>query len=189
MDGILPKFRWLAFALVVLLGVPEQVRADQTDPRLDGLFEKLRIAEVFSIAHATEQQIWIIWHEPPDIPEVSEIMEDGLQAMRESRLDDALMAFDVAVQKAPQFAEAWNKRATIYYLLGDYTRSIADVRQTLALEPRHFGALSGLGLINLKLDRKAEALEAFEAALAIHPYLPVRFEIDALRKAVEGEKI
>lgn len=189
MDGILPKFRWLAFALVALVGSAGLVRADQTDPRLDELFEKLRISEVFSIAHATEQQIWIIWHQPPDIPEVAEIMEDGLQAMRESRLDDALEAFDKAVKKAPNFAEAWNKRATIYYLMGDYPASIADVRQTLALEPRHFGALSGLGLINLKLDRKADALAAFEAALKIHPYLSVRFEIDALRKAVEGEKI
>lgn len=189
MNGILPKFRWLAFGLAVLLGAPGQGRADQTDPRLDGLFEKLRIAEVFSIAHATEQQIWVIWHEAPDVPEVAEIMEDGLQAMRESRLDDALMAFDSAVQRAPHFAEAWNKRATIHYLLGEYPASIADVHQTLALEPRHFGALSGLGLINLKLDRKAEALAAFEAALKLHPFLPVRFEIDALRKAVEGEKI
>ena len=189
MNGILPKFRWLTVALVLFLGAADTSRADQTDPRLDALFNKLRIAEVFSIAHATEQKIWIIWHEPPEIPEVSEIMEDGLQAMRESRLQDALAAFDAAVLKAPTFAEAWNKRATIHYLLGNYPASIADVRKTLSLEPRHFGALSGLGLINLKLERKADALAAFEAALAIHPFLPVRFEIDALRKAVAGEKI
>ncbi|SDF94896.1 tetratricopeptide repeat protein [Thalassobaculum litoreum] len=189
MNGILLKFRRLSVALVFLLGAANASQADQTDPRLDALFEKLRIAEVFSIAHATEQQIWIIWHEAPEIPEVAEIMEDGLQSMRESRLGDALEAFDKAVRRAPTFAEAWNKRATINFLLGDYPASIADVRQTLALEPRHFGALSGLGLINLKLDRKADALAAFEAALEIHPFLPVRFEIDALRKAVEGEKI
>ena len=189
MNGILLKFRWLSFALVVLLGDPVQARADQTDPRLDALFEKLRIAEVFSIAHATEQQIWTIWHEAPDIPEVAEIMERGLQFMREARLGEALIAFDAAVKKAPRFAEAWNKRATIQYLRGEYAQSIADVRKTLALEPRHFGALSGLGLIYLKLDRKAEALAAFEAALKVHPFLPVRFEIDFLREAVEGEKI
>jgi tetratricopeptide (TPR) repeat protein len=189
MNGILLKFRWLAVALVLLLGATGAARADQSDPRLDALFEKLRIAEVFSIAHATEQQIWIIWHEAPEIPEVAETMEVGLQAMRESRYEDALHAFDRAVQLAPDFAEAWNKRATIHFLMGDYAASVADVRKTLDLEPRHFGALSGLGLINLKLDRKADALAAFEAALEIHPYLPVRFEVDALREAVRGEKI
>ena len=189
MNGILMKCSLVAAVVTMLLasGVPSQ--ADQSDPRLDALFEKLRISEVFSIAHATEQQIWIIWHQAPDIPEVAEIMEDGLQAMRESRLADALTAFDEAVRRAPDFAEAWNKRATIYYLMGDYAASIVDVRQTLALEPRHFGALSGLGLINLKLDRKSDALAAFEAALELHPFLPVRHEIEALREAVAGEKI
>lgn len=189
MNGILLKFRWPSVVVIFLICAAVPGRADQTDPRLDALFEKLGSAEVFSIAHATEQQIWIIWHEVAESAEVAEIMENGLQAMRESRLDDALEAFDKAVQRAPEFAEAWNKRATINFLLGDYPASIADVRRTLALEPRHFGALSGLGLINLKLDRKADALAAFEAALEIHPFLPVRFEIDALRKAVGGEKI
>ena len=189
MNGILEKLRGAALAFAVAVFSPGVATADQTDPRLDDLFEKLRIAEVFSIAHATEQQIWIIWHEAPDIPEVAEIMDNGLRAMRESRLSDAYEAFDRVVTLAPNFSEGWNKRATISFLLGRYDASIADVRQTLALEPRHFGALSGLGLINMKLDRKAEALKAFEAALSIHPFLPVRFEVDALREAVAGEKI
>ena len=87
MNGILMKCIRGVFATTILLAASASSHADQTDPRLDGLFEKLRISEVFSIAHATEQQIWIIWHQPPEIPEVAEIMEDGLQAMRESRAD------------------------------------------------------------------------------------------------------
>lgn len=179
----------LFMALSLSAGICLQARADQTDARLDPLFDRLKGAEVFSIAHKTEQEIWIIWHERPEGQAVNAVMERGLRAMRESVLDDALEAFDQAVSLAPNFAEAWNKRATIYYLLGDYTKSIADIRQTLALEPRHFGALSGLGLINLALDRKAAALEAFEAALKIHPFLPSRFQIEALRQEVAGEKI
>ncbi|MEQ8394810.1 tetratricopeptide repeat protein [Thalassobaculum sp.] len=120
---------------------------------------------------------------------MSGAMARGLRAMREADHATALAAFDTAVRLAPEFAEAWNKRATVHFLRGDYTRSIADVRRTLALEPRHFGALSGLGMINLRLDRKEDALRAFEAALDLHPYLPVRFEIEALREAVAGEKI
>ncbi|MDF1793250.1 MAG: tetratricopeptide repeat protein [Thalassobaculaceae bacterium] len=189
MNGILSIFRWIACALVIVFVLIGSVRADQSDPSLDALFEKLGNAEVFSIAHATEQRIWVIWHARPEQPEVEAIMERGLHAMRESDFASALDAFDAAVRLAPDFAEAWNKRATIYYLLGDYAASIADVRQALQLEPRHFGALSGLGLINLKLDRKADALAAFEAALKLHPFLPERFQVQALREAVAGEKI
>lgn len=189
MSGILGRFRWTVFVAFCACLVAGSAIADQTDPRLDALFEKLKKAEVFSIAHSAEQEIWTIWHERPDDPAVTAVMERGLRAMRESALPEALDAFDEAVGLAPDFAEAWNKRATIHFLLGDYAASIADVRQTLLLEPRHFGALSGLGQINLALDRKAEALEAFEAALEVHPYLQARFFIDALREDVEGEKI
>lgn len=189
MNGILQAFGWMVCALALTILTPAAASADQTDPRLSGLFEKLRDAETFAIAHAVEQKIWVIWHEPPDHLEVSMAMDRGLRAMRESNHEEALAAFDDAVRLAPDFAEAWNKRATINYLLGDYGASIADVQQTLLLEPRHFGALSGLGLINLALGRKADALAAFEAALAVHPYLPERFQIDALREAVAGERI
>lgn len=189
MNGIFHIFIRISpmLALVGWLTVP--AAADQTDPRLAPLFDKLKSAEAFSIAHATERQIWEIWLEWPGGPEVSDAMERGLRAMREANHEAAVAAFSAAVGLAPNFAEAWNKRATVLYMQGEYAKSIADVRQTLALEPRHFGALAGLGLINLQLDRKAEALEAFEAALEVHPYLPVRFQIDALREAVAGEKI
>jgi tetratricopeptide (TPR) repeat protein len=189
MNGIFHEFRWIAlvFGALCLMALP--AASDQTDPRLPSLFEKLRNAEVFSIAHATEREIWAVWLERQGQPDVSTAMDRGLRAMREADHETALAAFSAAVRLAPDFAEAWNKRATIHYLLGDYAQSIADIRRTLALEPRHFGALSGLGLINLQLDRKAEALEAFEAALKVHPYLPVRSQFEALREAVAGEKI
>ncbi len=163
--------------------------ADQNDPRLDPLFERLKAAEVFSAARQTEAEIWEIWLELPDRLSVTTAMDLGLAAMRVSDFPTAVAAFDEAVRLAPDFAEAWNKRATVFYLMGDYRRSIEDVQRTLALEPRHFGALSGLGLINLALDRKRDALNAFEAALKVHPFLPARFQIDDLREAVEGEKL
>ena len=164
-------------------------RADQTDPRLDLLFERLKKADVFATAYETEREIWRIWLEPPPDPDVATAMQNGLRAMDQADFATAVEAFDEAVRMAPDFAEAWNKRATVFYLIGDYRRSIEDVQRTLALEPRHFGALSGLGLINLALDRKADALAAFEAALAVHPFLPARHQIDALRDEVAGEKL
>lgn len=189
MNGILCLFKRISGFLVILCFSVYPAGADQNDPRLPPLFEQLRNAEAFSIAQTAERDIWAIWLEWTGAREVSDAMARGLRAMREADHATALAAFDAAVRLAPDFAEAWNKRATVHFLMGDYTRSIADVRRTLTLEPRHFGALSGLGMINLRLDRKADALRAFEAALVVHPYLPVRFEIEALREAVAGEKI
>ena len=100
----------------------------------------------------------------------------------------ARAAFDLLVTRAPNFAEAWNKRATLLYLLGDDDGSVADVRRTLVLEPRHFGALSGLGLINARHGRPEAALHSFEAALAIHPFLPgARANVEALRQRLKGD--
>jgi len=102
----------------------------------------------------------------------------------------ALGAFDEIIRLAPGFAEGWNKRATIHYLLGNYDASAADIESTLALEPRHFGALSGLGLVRIAQGDEAKALEAFEAALAVHPHLPgADSHIKELRQRVKGKRI
>ena len=82
----------------------------------------------------------------------------------------ALMIFNELVEEVPDFAEGWNKRATLYYLFGDYAASARDIEKTLELEPRHFGALSGLGLVHMAQNQYAKAKSAFEAALLIHPH-------------------
>lgn len=162
--------------------------ADQKDPRLPDLFEVLRNAEHRDDAWRAEGRIWSIWLEYEGDERVSVAMRAGLDAMGKQRFADAIAGFDEAVRLDPDFAEAWNKRATVFYLVGDLARSIADVQRTLALEPRHFGALSGLGLIYLQMDRLEDAVKAFEAALAIHPFLPAASQIDAMREQLRGEK-
>ena len=100
----------------------------------------------------------------------------------------ARAAFDLLVAREPGFAEAWNKRATLLYLVGDDDGSIADIQRTLALEPRHFGALSGLGLIFARQERPAQALHSLEAALAVHPQLPGgRARADELKEETAGD--
>ena len=91
---------------------------------------------------------------------------------------------------APDFAEGWNKRATVHYLMGNYDKSLSDVAKTLALEPRHFGALSGRGLIYIELEDEKRALEAFEEALAIHPNLvSAAINAKALRERLRKREI
>src|SRR5262249_12911351 len=125
---------------------------------------------------------WQIWTEANSGP-TDTLMQLGLGAMQSGNLAGALELFDAVTLAKPDFAEGWNKRATVLYMLGAYERSAEDVEKVLALEPRHFGALSGLGLINMELDRADAALEAFERALKVHPHLPsVKQRIDMLKK-------
>ncbi len=112
-------------------------------------------------------------------------MVEGIVAMTNQRLEDAITIFSEITQSAPGFAEGWNKRATAYYLNENYLASVEDIRRTLALEPRHFGAISGMGLIFLSRGDEAGALHAFEAVLAIHPHAPgARERVEELRKRV-----
>lgn len=144
-------------------------RADQTDPRLDGLFEELQSVEDPQIAAAVELQIWQIWSLSRNAA-VNLLMRTGVSAMEREDHAAALIAFDRITTMEPDFAEGWNKRATVFYFLGDYSGSLTDIDRTLALEPRHFGALTGRGLVFMELERYDLARDALEKALEINPH-------------------
>lgn len=168
-------------ALLALLGglAAPGAAADQNDPRLDGLFARLAASDDARHALGIERRIWDIWlhHENPAlttrIRRASDAIAAGLHAEAIAMLDDL-------VARAPDFAEAWNKRATARYLAGDHAGSVDDIVRTLALEPRHFGALSGLALIYRGTGQPAAAAEALRRALAIHPRM--RFGEERLRE-------
>ena len=171
-----------------LAEVPDAV-ADQRDPRLAELFTAL--AEVSDPAQALpiEGVIWGIWLDGGD-PALNEIMARGVKAMSANRLRDAADRFTELILAAPEFAEAWNKRATVYYLMDRYEDSVRDIERTLALEPRHFGAISGMGLIFLERGDEEGALDAFEKVLEIHPRARgARFHVERLRERLEGRRI
>ncbi len=164
-------------------------RADQNDPRLGTLFEVLKAASNPLEGYVVERQIWQIWLAAED-PEVDRLMAAGIAAMGVGKYADALQAFDRVVELAPDFAEGWNKRATVLYLMQDFEASMADVARTLALEPRHFGALSGLGLIEIEREHEEQALDAFERALAIYPQMTgPRANAEYLRKRIQDRSI
>ena len=163
--------------------------AAQDDPRLNDLFAELKTAQTMGDIAGIEAQIWHLWSLSSNAA-IDRILAGGTAAMNHRQFDAALTSFNTVIELRPNFAEGWNKRATLYYLIGEYERSIADVERTLALEPRHFGALSGLGLVNLALERPAEAMAAFEAALAVHPHMPqAKNMIERLRPILERSTI
>ncbi len=176
--------RHLTGLILIVLLAGTAARADQRDPRLDSLFAELRTTEDSALARVLAHRIWAVWLNSGR-EDVNRLMENGQRAMASGNPRAALQQLDIVVKRAPDFAEGWNKRATVLYVLGENKRSMADVRRTLALEPRHFGALSGLGLINLRLGRERAALKAFEKALAINPHLPgTRKRVLELRRKI-----
>jgi tetratricopeptide (TPR) repeat protein len=180
--------RWTVLTALLALACGA-AQAAQNDSRLPRLFVALKAAQSPGWAHVLETQIGHIWAETSD-PETQRLMEKGLTFMAEDEDEAALKAFDELVAHAPDFAEGWNRRATVEFLLGDYTASMADIAHTLKLEPRHFGALAGLGQVELALGNKAAALDAFNQALAIDPYLGDVAEMaEQLKKELAGKPI
>jgi tetratricopeptide (TPR) repeat protein len=115
-----------------------------------------------------EQGLWLLWSRSGD-DEVDVIMARGVDEMQSGRYAEAAAAFSEAIGRRPEFAEAWNKRATVYYLAGEYRRSLADCNEVLKRNPQHFGALSGLGQIHFALEEYEQALAWWRRALEVNP--------------------
>ena len=155
---------------LILLAYSLASPADQNDPALDGLFERLAITTSDEEASNITHEIWQRWTANDD-PNVSQLMQIGIRALNYSTYRKALQSFDRVIEIAPEFAEGWNKRATLYYHIKEYRRSIDDIKKTLRLEPRHFGAWSGLGLVSIAQENYSGALAAFKKALSINPHI------------------
>lgn len=174
----------ISLALVCLLAAP--AGAGQDDPRLEGLFEALHEAPSAELAQPIERQIWIVWSERADAQSET-LMRQGQALMRAQQLDRAEASFDALIRHDPQFAEAWNKRATVRFMDGELGASLADIEKVLELEPRHFGALSGMGLVLMQMGRDEAALRAFEAALEVNPFLAgAKAHVEMLEKRLLG---
>lgn len=179
----------LAVAAILLLASNPFAGADQTDSRLPTLFEQLKAAKTLEEAKPLETEIWSIWT-ANDNAEVNRLMAEGISAMNLMDPKTALEDFTRVVEIAPEFAEGWNKRATLFYLLGQFDASMEDIDRTLELEPRHFGALSGLGLIQMMLEHDEQAVDAFERALSIHPQMTgPKANIEVLKERIKSKSI
>ncbi len=174
----------VAFAALSFLGAP--ALAGQEDARLDPLFRDLQVTADHVVAEAVEDQIWEIWLEHPG-QDLLVLMRDGVQKLNDDEYEAALADFNQVIAKDPNYAEGWNKRANAHYLMGNYGAAVQDIRRVLLLEPRHFAALAGLGLVYLALDEQTAALRAFNAALAINPHLDgVREQAMKIRQQMAG---
>jgi tetratricopeptide (TPR) repeat protein len=165
-----------------------KVGADRTRG-LDFLFGALKAAPDEASAKHVEARIWAIWLQTPS-DTAALLMLRAKAAMEAQQAQVALKLLDALVKLRPDYVEGWNRRATLYYLQNDYVHSLADIQQVLVREPRHFGALAGLGMIMQDLGDDKRALEAFRRALAINPHLEKVPElVKTLTEKVEGRDI
>lgn len=156
---------------------------------LEFLFGALKAAPDETSAKAIEQRIWALWSATRS-DTAALLMSRVKTAIEQKDIDLAVKLLDAIVKIKPDYVEAWNRRATIFYMKKDYGRALADIRQVLKLEPRHFGALSGLGLILQDIGDDRQALEAYRRALAVYPRLErIPDLVKTLQEKVEGRDI
>ncbi len=154
---------------------------------LDELLSRLKTASAQAEGDEIVAEIWKLWQQSGDA-EIDELMSRAVLVMGQGLPALALPLLDDIVRRRPDWAEGWNKRATVLYLMGEHDRSLADIERVLALEPRHFGALAGMGLIHIAKGRHREALAIYRRALGINPFLRERYGvIPALEREI-GEK-
>ena len=154
---------------ISLLFASKMALADQNDPRLNNLFKKLNETENQDEIRDLISDIWNIWYEVDD-PKVIEYFEKGIQAMNLRNYPLAIRFFNNLIEEDPNFAEGWNKRATVHFMMGNFDQSMQDIIKTLELEPRHFGALDGMGLIFIHQGQFQQAIDVYDKMLEIFPF-------------------
>ena len=142
--------------------------SDERDVQLNRLFNELKIDNV-ALVYGTEQKIWEIWTTHPTDEKLTQELLKGSNLMQGDTISESIKIFSKLVESDPNWAEAWNKRATALYLIGDYEGSQKDIDKVLELEDRHFGALAGQGLVNIKLENYEKAIESYKRAQEIYP--------------------
>jgi tetratricopeptide (TPR) repeat protein len=151
------------------------------------LHERLRDESAFVRGFA-EQGLWLLWSRSGDA-EIDRLMALGSEAMQAGRHSEAIGTFSQIIEKKPEFAEGWNRRATVYYLAGQYDKSITDCHEVLKRNPRHFGALSGMGQIYVQLEDDENALHWYRRALEVNPnMLGVEMNVKLLEERLRARR-
>jgi len=185
----------LAILLTIAVTAPA-FAADEPPPaevskpsRLDNLFDRLKRERNEKAAERIAGNIWAEWMKSGSAS-IDLMMQWSNKASEEKKYDVALDFLDQIVTLQPDYPEGWNRRATVHFMMGNYAKSMADIEHTLRLEPRHFGALTGMAAILKETGRKELALDAYERALAVYPMMrDAQSEVSTLADELAGQGI
>ena len=157
--------------------------------KLNGLFDQLEKVNNLKKAALLEKEIWSLWHEHPNDNKLTEKLEFGTELMQYGSYDYALKVFNNIIKTDPKWSEAWNKRATVFFLMNQYTKSLNDIEKVLDIEYRHFGALSGQARIFIKLHEYEKAIKSLKKALKFYPSFESGKLIPEIEKLIKEESI
>ena len=154
--------------IIILCFLTTTLRANDRDAELDKLFVELK-KDFPSLSSGIVQQIWMLWSTHPTDQKLTSLLDEGSRLVQDQKLNRAIDVFSEAIELDPSWAEAWNKRATVFYMVGKFQKSQNDIDKVLELEERHFGALAGQGMVNIKLKNYDKAKKSYQKAQEIYP--------------------
>ena len=180
--------RIITILIFLFLGI-SQLFADEKKNQLDQLFDQLKNDDPV-LSFKVEQKIWKIWSTHPEEENLTLMLSKGSDLVNNDQLKEAIDIFTKVIEIDPSWAEAWNKRATVLYLLGDFKKSQKDIDKVLELEKRHFGALAGQGLVNIQLKNYEKAIISYEKAQKIYPAMKSpKIMIKEIEKLIKKQSI
>ena len=185
------KLKMRIFILVLFLSFLSitNIFSEERENKLNKLFTDLKV-DNFNLAFKTEQKIWKIWSTHPTDKNLTFIMQKGSNLININKPNDAINIFTNLIDLDPYWAEAWNKRATVFYLIGEYQKSQNDINKVLELEKRHFGALAGQGLVNIKLRNYEKAIQSYEKVQQIYPSMQSpKIMIEQIEELIKKQSI
>jgi tetratricopeptide (TPR) repeat protein len=161
--------KYLNYILIILFVLNiTNLKADDKNKKLDRLFNDLKFKNA-TLSYEIEQKIWELWSTHPSDKNLTTMLAEGSNLVNKQKFDQAIVVFSKVIDLDPKWAEAWNKRATVLYMVGEFQKSQDDIDKVLELEERHFGALAGQGLVNIQLENYDKAIMSYKKAQQIYP--------------------
>ena len=161
--------KYLNYILIILFVLNiTNLEASDKNKKLDRLFNDLKFKNA-TLSYEIEQKIWELWSTHPSDKNLTTMLAEGSNLVNKQKFDQAIVVFSKVIDLDPKWAEAWNKRATVLYMVGEFQKSQDDIDKVLELEERHFGALAGQGLVNIQLENYDKAIKSYKKAQQIYP--------------------
>ena len=161
--------KYLNYTLIILFVLNiTNLEANDKNKKLDRLFNDLKFKNA-TLSFEIEQKIWKLWSTHPSDKNLTTMLAEGSNLVNKQKFDQAIVVFSKVIDLDPKWAEAWNKRATVLYMVGEFHKSQDDIDKVLELEERHFGALAGQGLVNIQLENYNKAIMSYKKAQQIYP--------------------
>ena len=174
---------------IILFFFTSSLYANDREVELNQLFVELK-KDIPSLSSKIEQQIWLLWSTHPTDQKLTSMLDEGSRLVQDRKLNRAITVFTEAIELDPLWAEAWNKRATVFYMVGEFQKSQNDINKVLKLEKRHFGALAGQGLVNIQLKNYDKAKKSYQKAQEIYPTMKSpKLMIEQIEELIKRQSI